>query len=179
MGNVRYIDYFDEKDANGILANKALYGASIELMNNALNNVPNEELILLCNTTFDIMKTSQNNTDTVKFTDEMKNVLLDSTNTNYYSILHNHPSGGTFSFLDIEEFLKYSKLRVMIAISNDCNEYYALCKENVNNKQLFDASNNIYKRFNSKGYGHAYFTPLIEVLQRYGVSYNWHIFKEE
>lgn len=168
MCNIRYVNYFDDYNINIKLK---------EVTEKLYTNKNFESVILLNNKTYEyIGPESQNMRDTVNFSDTMIEKLNSCNDTDSFTIIHNHPFGNTFSIMDIVEFFKYPKLKMMIAVSDDCNEYYALLKENVNDIILYNAAIKIYNRFICKGYGHKPFIPLLKTMEKNGIKYNEFIF---
>lgn len=170
MSKVKYIKYFNEKYINDIL-----YKASKKLMSQR-ETFKYEVLLLLDNNTEKTIIETNSNINEVKFSDKSKQILNDTRNKNNYTIIHNHPTGGTFTYMDIVEFLRYPKLKLMIAIDNNCNNYFALYKSDVDDNELFNAAINIYNKFCATGKGHNEFSNLIEVLDRHGVKYEYFTF---
>lgn len=165
--NIKYIDYFDNKSAN-----RTLYKATIKLMRHAIKYGGNETLMLLDTDTKECMITSQQYEISVSFTPLMYEKLNSNIRNNKYAVLHNHPYGGTFSYMDIVQFLRYPRIKILIACSNDCKQYFILYKTStVNDLKLFEVSQKLERIIQKNNIEHDSFLPILNQLEENGIDY--------
>lgn len=175
--NHRYIKYFlDLKYENNLL-----YVETYKLLKRVIKNNGNECLLLLNISNKCLVKkseiTSQSIPNEVNFSQSMINKLNCVEGNDKYAVIHNHPNGGTFTYMDIVQFFRYPRLKIMIACSNDCTEYFILYKnENANDKNLYKVSLKIQQMITNKGNGHDYFLPIASQIIANGVDYSEKIF---
>lgn len=165
--NIRLIHYFDDERAN-----KILYKATQKLMRQAIKHYGNETLMLLNTENCKAQITSQNNTLEVNFTPAMLKRLNKETGNDKYAIIHNHPFGGTFTYLDVIQLLKYPRLKMIIACSNDCKQYFILYKtEKVDDIKAYNVAGKLTNIITNKDNGHDLFLPILKQLQDNGIVY--------
>lgn len=75
---------------------------------------------------------TQTNTDLESDTKTQQ--LLNKNDEKVCILIHNHPTDSSFSIEDFSEFMLYSKLKVMVAVTNSGNQYFMTKTETYNRK---------------------------------------------
>jgi len=70
--------------------------------------------------------------------DTLSNHLIVSEKPVAVVVLHNHPSTQTFSLQDIHFFLQYTKIAVMVVVSNQGKIHYLMRDDNYNLEDAFE-----------------------------------------
>lgn len=170
---IKVHNYFDTLTDDNI--NKAIYLVTIELLKKAFKNGGAESVALLNNQTFNYDVCSQGSFTNVEFNTDMINELLNN-KSNTFTTIHNHPNGGTFSIMDINQFLIYDKITCMIVIENNCSRSYAIFKtDKIHSRIIFDIIKKLTNIVSNSDKSHNNADNIINNLVKLGIIYKVYI----
>lgn len=126
--NIKNHIYFDKTIHNYKIINKKIKSRLIILMFHAMLNKSKETLLLFNNKTFHYLISQHCSDFENVFLSENMIDLLTNNEEITYTAIHNHPNNSNFSLADLKQLFSYSKLQMIIVITNDCKNIAAIIK---------------------------------------------------
>lgn len=163
--NIRNIPFVNF--TNDTKVDKQIHKKVKTLLYNAIKNKYTETLLLMDYNNFKYLLTTDNNYNSVAFSDKMKakisNQVLDN---KIYIAIHNHPIDSGFSLDDLEQLLKYRKVFIVILVTNSCRYQAAMIKNmNLSDIEYINMLNRLdqYKKTNNVNGNY----PAIDLIEEF------------